>query len=150
MYSASGSVAQREAGLDRRAKAKLFEQIRREYKHGTIRGIAKKLGIHRRMVREAVLSAVRVERKIPIRERPKLEPAMAFIAALLEADLKAPRKQRLGSDGASWNEGYAVFRRRSLSCRGERRESTPVPKVCRRFSLKLIAFEEIYASRRWT
>jgi hypothetical protein len=34
----------------------LFEKIRREYEHGggTIRGIAKKLGIHRRMVREAV------------------------------------------------------------------------------------------------
>ena len=48
----------------------LFEQIRREYEHGggTIRGIAKKLGVHRRMVREAVLSAVPVERKTPVRE----------------------------------------------------------------------------------
>jgi len=74
----------------------LFEQIRREYEHGggTIRGIAKKLGIHRRMVREAVLSAVPVERKTPIRGRPKLEPAMAFIDAVLEADKQAPRKQR--------------------------------------------------------
>ena len=74
----------------------LFEQIRREYEHGggTIRGIAKKFGIHRRMVREAVLSAVPVERKTPVRERPKLEPAMAFIDAVLEADKKAPRKQR--------------------------------------------------------
>jgi len=47
----------------------LFEQIRREYEHGggTIRGIAKKLGIHRRMVREAVLSAVPIERKTPVR-----------------------------------------------------------------------------------
>jgi hypothetical protein len=82
--------------VDRRAKVELFEQIRREYEHGggTIRGIAKKLGIHRRMVREAVLSAVPVERKTPVRERPKLEPAMAFIDALLEADHKAPRKQR--------------------------------------------------------
>ena len=46
--------------MDRRAKVEPFEQIRREYEHGggTIRGIAKKLGIHRRMVREAVLSAV--------------------------------------------------------------------------------------------
>ena len=45
----------------------LFEQIRREYEHGggTIRGIAKKLGIHRRMVREAVLNAVPAERKTP-------------------------------------------------------------------------------------
>jgi hypothetical protein len=82
--------------VDRRAKVEPFEQIRREYEHGggTIRGIAKKLGIHRRMVREAVLSAVPIERKTPVRERPKLEPAMAFIDALLEADRKAPRKQR--------------------------------------------------------
>jgi transposase len=74
----------------------LFEQIRREYEHGggTIRGIPKKLGIHRRMVREAVLRAVPVERKTPVRERPKLEPAMAFIDAILEADRRAPRKQR--------------------------------------------------------
>jgi hypothetical protein len=74
----------------------LFEQIRREYEHGggTIRGIAKKLGIHRRMVREAVLSAVPVERKTPVRERPKLEPTKAFVEAILEADRQAPRKQR--------------------------------------------------------
>ena len=82
--------------MDRRAKVELFEEIRREYEHGggTIRGIARKLGIHRRLVREAVLSAVPVERKIPVRERPKLEPARAFVEAILEADRKAPRKQR--------------------------------------------------------
>jgi transposase len=74
----------------------LFEQIRREYEHGggTIRGIAKKLGIHRRMVREAVRSAVPAERKTAAREKPKLEPALAFIDAILVADKKAPRKQR--------------------------------------------------------
>ena len=74
----------------------LFEQIRCEYEHGggTIRGIAKKLGIHRRMVREAVLRAVPMERKMPVRERPKLEPAIGFIDAILEADRKASRKQR--------------------------------------------------------
>ena len=75
----------------------LFEQIRREYEHGgetieTIRGIARKFGIHRRLVREAVLSAVPAERKTPVRESPKLEPAKAFIEAILEADRKAPRK----------------------------------------------------------
>ena len=82
--------------MDRRAKVELYEQIRREYEHGggTIRGIAKKLGIHRRMVREAVVSAVPVKRKTPERERPKLEPAMAFVDAVLEADKTAPRKQR--------------------------------------------------------
>ena len=36
----------------------LFEQIRREYEHGsgTIKGVARKLGVHRRMVREAIAS----------------------------------------------------------------------------------------------
>ncbi|MGD0964915.1 MAG: IS21 family transposase [Candidatus Acidiferrales bacterium] len=82
--------------MNRRTKVELFEQIRREYEHGggTIRGIAKKLGIHRRLVREAVLSAVPAERKTPVRERPKLEAAKDFVEAILEADRKAPRKQR--------------------------------------------------------
>jgi len=34
------------------------------------------------------------ERKKPERERPKLAPALPFIDAILEADRKAPRKQR--------------------------------------------------------
>jgi len=74
----------------------LYEQIRREYEQGggTIRGIAKKLGIHRRMVREAVLSAVPVKRKTPERERPTLEPVMSFVDGVLERDRTAPRKQR--------------------------------------------------------
>ena len=35
----------------------LFEQIRREYEHGegTIAGVARKFGVHRRMVRQAHL-----------------------------------------------------------------------------------------------
>ena len=43
--------------MDRRAKVELFEQIRREYMYGvgTIKGVAKKLGVHRRMVRELSL-----------------------------------------------------------------------------------------------
>jgi hypothetical protein len=75
----------------------LFEQIQREYEHGggTIRGIAKKLGIHRRMVREAVLSAVPVERKTPVRERPKLEPAMAYKS--LPPSLKFIRYSRIAN-----------------------------------------------------
>jgi hypothetical protein len=82
--------------VDRRAKVELYEQIRREYEHGggTIRGIAKKMGIHRRMVREAVLSAVPVKRKTRERERPKVEPVMTFVDAILEAVKTAPRKQR--------------------------------------------------------
>jgi transposase len=74
----------------------LFEQIRREYEHGigTINGVAKKLGMHRRLVREALSDAVPRKRKVALRERPKLAGGMAFIDAILEADRKAPRKQR--------------------------------------------------------
>ena len=82
--------------MDGRAKVELFEQIRREHEHGggSIRGIAKKLGIHRRMVREALASAVPRDRKVPVRARPKLGPVTPFIEAILETDQKAPRKQR--------------------------------------------------------
>jgi transposase len=74
----------------------LFEQIRREYEHGvgTIKGVARKLGIHRRMVREAIAKAVPTARKTPVRDRPKLGPATEFIDRILDADRKAPRKQR--------------------------------------------------------
>jgi len=42
--------------MARRGKVELFEQIRREYGHGvgTIQGVAKRLGVHRRMVRQAL------------------------------------------------------------------------------------------------
>ena len=38
----------------------LYEQIRREYEHGagTIRAVARKLGVHRREVRKALASAI--------------------------------------------------------------------------------------------
>jgi len=82
--------------MERRAKVELFEQIRREYEFGigTIKGVARKLGVHRRMVRHALTSAVPPERKLPARARPVMEPLMPFIDAILEADRNAPRKQR--------------------------------------------------------
>ena len=68
---------------NRRAKVELYEEIRREYEHGagTIRAVARKMGVHRREVRKALASAVPAERKIPERERPKLAAAISFIAA---------------------------------------------------------------------
>ncbi|HJZ97726.1 MAG TPA: hypothetical protein VKE70_14550 [Candidatus Solibacter sp.] len=74
----------------------LFEQIRREYEFGTgtIAGVAKKLGVNRRMVREAIGSALPKPRKKTERPRWKLRAAMDFVDAVLEADRKAPRKQR--------------------------------------------------------
>jgi hypothetical protein len=70
----------------------LYEQIRREYEHGagTIRAVARKLGVHRREVRKALASAVPAARKIPERERPKLAAAIPFMDGILESDRKAP------------------------------------------------------------
>ncbi len=74
----------------------LFEEIRREYEFGvgTIAGVAKKLKVHRRMVREAISSALPTPRKKVERPRLKLAPAVSFIDGVLEEDSRAPRKQR--------------------------------------------------------
>src|SRR2546427_11335902 len=97
VYCFGFSSPEGDAILDnRRAKVELYEQIRQEYEHGagTIRAVARKLGVHRREVRKALASAMPAERKVPERERPKLAAAIPFIGAILEADRKAPRKQR--------------------------------------------------------
>jgi transposase len=85
-----------EARLDRRTKVELFERIRREYRHGvgTIRAVAKELGVHRRMVRQALSNALPPEKKNPERAEPRLGPLKEYIDGILESDRRAPRKQR--------------------------------------------------------
>lgn len=80
----------------RRKTVELFEQMRREYEHGegTITGVARTFGVHRRMVRQALAGAVPPARKRATRQRPTLGPIAAFIDEILEADRHAPRKQR--------------------------------------------------------
>lgn len=82
--------------MKRREKVELFEEIRREYEHGvgTIQGVAKKLGVHRRTVRETLAGAMPKERKKAVREKPKLGGFSSLIDEILEGDRRAPRKQR--------------------------------------------------------
>ena len=91
--------------MNMRIDVKLFETIRREYQFGlgTIKGVPRKLGIHRRMVREALADAVPKERMRAERARPRLEPAIPFIDAILEKDVQAPRKQ--------WHTAHRIYDR---------------------------------------
>src|SRR5882762_2023825 len=82
--------------MSRRATVELFEEIRREYNHGsgTVKGVADKLGVHRRMVRQALSSPAPPPAKERDREKPVLASLIPFIDQVLESDLQAPRKQR--------------------------------------------------------
>ena len=74
----------------------LFEELRREYEFGvgSVAGVARRFGVHRRLVREAVSNAVPRQRTADERPRPKIGPLVEFIDGILEADRRAPRKQR--------------------------------------------------------
>jgi len=74
----------------------LFETIRREYEFGigTVQGVARKFGVHRRLVREALGTAVPLETPPDTRARPRIGPVAEIIDEILLADRKAPRKQR--------------------------------------------------------
>jgi transposase len=78
------------------SKAELFERIRRDsWREGlSVRALARKYGVHRRLVREALTRAEPAPRKTPVRRSPQLEPFKEVIDGWLRADLDAPRKQR--------------------------------------------------------
>jgi len=78
-------------------KVELFEAIRRDHVIAgkSVRGIARERGVHRRLVRQALADAVPPSRKKAERKCLVLTtPMRACIDEWLEADRKAPRKQR--------------------------------------------------------
>jgi transposase len=79
------------------SRMELFEQIRRDRDREGLskRALAVKYGVHRRAVRQALLSPVPPVKRSPVwRPAPKLGAYHALIDAWLEADRDAPRKQR--------------------------------------------------------
>ncbi|NNN32174.1 IS21 family transposase [Streptomyces sp. S3(2020)] len=78
------------------SKDELFLRIRRDsWQEGlSIRALARKYGVHRRLVREALVSPSPRPRKTPVRQSPRLEPFKKTIDEWLLQDLEAPPKQR--------------------------------------------------------
>jgi len=80
-----------------RSKVELFEEIRKasaEVESPSIRELSGRFGVHRRMVRLALASAVPPPRKTAERSAPSLGPWKAIIDGWLAEDEQAPRKQR--------------------------------------------------------
>jgi transposase len=118
------------------SRVELFEQIRRdrEFEGLSLRALAEKYRVHRRTVRQALESPVPPARKRPVgRSAPALGPYRALIDSWLEADRRAPRKQRhtarriwrrlVDEHGAAVAERtvreYVAARRRELGEPGE-------------------------------
>ncbi len=79
------------------SRVELFEQIRRDHdREGlSIHALARRHGVHRRTVRQALESPLPPARKRPDgRPAPKLGEFRELIDSWLAADLTAPRKQR--------------------------------------------------------
>jgi transposase len=78
------------------SKVELYEKIRlaRRDENLSVRGLARRFGVHRREVRAALLSPEPPARKTPVRASPVTGEFHAWIREVLVADRDAPRKQR--------------------------------------------------------
>jgi transposase len=83
-------------GVAPKTKVELFAAIRRDARSEdlSIRALAERYGVHRRLVREALSSAWPAPRKKPPPRKSRLDPFKDAIDRMLLADLDAPRKQR--------------------------------------------------------
>jgi transposase len=78
-----------------RDRVALFAAVREDHRRGLgVRAIARKYGVHRRTVREALASPVPAPRKVPERASPARDVVAPLIDAMLAEDVEAPRKQR--------------------------------------------------------
>lgn len=77
-------------------RVELFARIRRDARveELSIRELARRHGVARATVRQALAQAEPPARKTPVRVAPKLDPFKPAIDAMLVEDLTAPRKQR--------------------------------------------------------
>ena len=78
------------------SRVEIFEAIRRDHRREelSIRQLADRHRVHRRTVRQALVSAVPPPRKKRVFRAPVLDPVRPLIDAMLRSDLDAPKKQR--------------------------------------------------------
>jgi transposase len=105
------------------SKVELYEAIRKQHRDegASIRELARRHGVHRRTVREALACAIPSPRKASERACPSLGPYEATIRQWLTEDLSAPRKQR--------HTARRVYQRLRDECGAQVAESTVRAKV---------------------
>jgi hypothetical protein len=77
-------------------RVELFAAIRFDWQRHqmSIRALARKYDVHRRTVRQAIVSPLPPDRKVPVRAAPVREAVTGWIDEMLAEDLAAPAKQR--------------------------------------------------------
>ena len=78
------------------SRVEQFERIRRDRREEelSIRALARRHGVHRRAVRQALAAATPPSKRVPPRASPVLGPHLATVRGWLIEDRSAPAKQR--------------------------------------------------------